>query len=293
MTPINSTLLNLIINETQTEDICKKLNITKKQLKNRIEIIRNEGYNIRRKFNYDGSQKYFLDYNSQSIGNNLITNIDGFNKNEFKTLAIADTHFGNEKSNMYYVELIYDYCIKNNINIVLHLGDILQGNKENIMSLEEQIEYLINEYPNIPNIITFLQLGNHDEDITKVLGLNIKKIIENNRDDIVPLGYNMNQLKIGKNNIYLSHENKFTSSSGLRIAGHSHKYKFNSHQEVPTIIVPTLSDYSIINDYPGAIEINIKLEEQKFIYMILKHLIINESYKIKEVSTINYSFQKK
>ena len=68
MTPINNEILNLIMKETSNEDICAKLNITKIQLRNRIESIRNKGYNIRRKFNYNGRQNYFIDHNPQSTG---------------------------------------------------------------------------------------------------------------------------------------------------------------------------------------------------------------------------------
>ena len=293
MTDINICILELIKQEKSNEDICRELNISKKQLKNRIESIKNRGININKKYKYNGTQNFFVDYNPQSIGTQIVTSIEDINKNEFKALAIADTHIGNINSNIRYIESIYSYCINNSISIVFHLGDILQGNKENELSMEQQIEYLIKKYPKYNNILTFLQLGNHDEDIIRYLGLNLSTLLNQTRDDIVPLGYTQSIVRIGKNNIYLSHENKFTNSYGLRIAGHSHRYKFNSHMQIPTIIVPTLSDYITNNSYPGAICMDIKLEDELFSYMILKHLIINESMQIKEMSTINYQFQKK
>ena len=51
MTDINFILLSLIKNNYSNEEICKKLNITNKELKRRIESLKYEGFNICKSYN--------------------------------------------------------------------------------------------------------------------------------------------------------------------------------------------------------------------------------------------------
>ena len=96
MTDKNLYLLKLIDKECSTEEICKSLNISKKQLKRRIESIKYEGYNIDKKYSYDGSFNYFVNRNIiEDEKNKIIINTNS--SDEFRFLAIADTHYGHKK----------------------------------------------------------------------------------------------------------------------------------------------------------------------------------------------------
>lgn len=48
-------------------------------------------------------------------------------ENNLKLLVISDLHFGNELERIDLVNRAYNYCIKNNIHIILCTGDIVDG----------------------------------------------------------------------------------------------------------------------------------------------------------------------
>lgn len=294
MTDINYILLKMIREGSSNDEICNRLNISKKQLKYRIECLKREGFNIAEILNYSGTKSFILDKNKlQDDG--LITIKKDLNKKGFRALAIADTHIGHSKDNTKYLEIIYDYCIKHNIHIVFHCGDLLHGTKQYKISPKEQLEYLIEDYPNCDDILTFFAFGNHEEDFLNGYGINLKAVIEKYRDDIIPLGYG--ECAIGVENasdsIVISHEGKFSKSMGIRLAGHSHRYKFIDHDYNPLIIVPTLSDFLHTNDFPGAVDMYIEPCDQNMRYLSLNHIVINEQDKVKQVSKIQHNSYKK
>lgn len=291
MTDTNLLLLKLIQDGLSNDKICEKLQISKKQLNWRIRSLKYDGYNLKRKFFHDGAQSYFIDY---SFLDDDIYTIE-LDNNLFKAMLIADTHFGHEKDNMDYIKYIYEYCSNNNIHIILHSGDLLQGNiKPYRLKPEEQIEYILSNYPYDDNIINFVSPGNHDNTFAKDYGLNLKSIIENNRSDIVMLHPIEAAINVRNNYIFMSHERSFTNPYGLRIGGHSHFYKFVPNTTCPMIIVPTLSDVLYKEDtIPGAIDVEIKLSGEKFKQLVVTHLVFDEHQKIKCLGKIDNRFQKK
>ncbi len=288
MTDINFKLLNLIKAGKSNEEICNELCITKRELKNRIQSIKNEGFNITKVYNYSGNQNYY--FNKEYLEREQIIKINNdLNRKNFRAVAIADTHIGHNKYNMKYLYLIYDYCIKQNINIVYHCGDLLQGDKQCIITPQEQLEEVVEKYPKEKSILTFLAFGNHEESFLEEYGINLKAVIERYRDDIIPLGYGEQIIETPINDdIVICHTNHGFESNGVRLCGHSHRYKFVADDYNPTITVPTLSDFLHTNDYPGAVEILLESENEKMRKLGLTHLTINENDKIKQVSRIEH-----
>ena len=108
---INFILLSLIKNNYSNEEICKKLNITNKELKRRIESLKYEGFNICKSYNYDAQNKYIL--NKKKLNSEEIVTIHSNpNQKDFRALVIADNHIGHVKDNLSYTEIMYDYCKK-------------------------------------------------------------------------------------------------------------------------------------------------------------------------------------
>ena len=294
MTDINLNLLNMIKKNYSNEEICTKLGITNKELKRRIESLKYEGLNISKYYSYDGYYNYIL--NKKKLISEQITTIhNNPTQNDFRALVVADNHIGHVKDNMTYTEIMLEYCKKNDIRIIFHCGDLLNGTKQNRIGPQEQIRTLIEEYPSDNNILTFFAFGNHEKDFLKHYGINLKSVIEKYRDDIIPLGYDENIVHIDNTNddIALSHENKFTDQCALRLAGHSHRYKFVGHNNHPLIIAPTLSDFLHTNDFPGAIEIYLAAPDDNTRYLLATHLIINGQNKIKQVSKVEHTSHKK
>ncbi len=288
MTDINFKLLNLIKEGKSNEEICNKLGITKRELKYRIQSIKSDGFNITKIYNYSGTQNYY--FNKDYLeSEEIITINNDSNRKNFRAVAVADTHIGHSKYNIGYSELIYEYCDKHNINIVFHCGDVLQGDKQYIITPQEQLEVFLEEYPKTKNIITFLVFGNHEESFLETYGINLQRVIEKYRDDIVPLGYGEHIVRIpGNDEIVLCHITHGFESNGIRLCGHSHRYKFIADDYNPTITVPTLSDFLHTNDYPGAVELFVEQENEKLRHIQNTHLIINENNDVKQVSKVDH-----
>lgn len=80
---------------------------------------------------------------------------------------VTDTHLGlnsNNEKYQYLVESlfynIYDYCIKNNINKILHLGDFFHYRKQTSNKTLSHALDIAEELPN--NINMYIVIGNHD-----------------------------------------------------------------------------------------------------------------------------------
>lgn len=291
MTKINRYLLDLINQNLSNDEICSILNISKKQLKRRIESIKYSGYNIDKYFCYDGTYRYFVNYDMfDNIEKNRFVIHDV--SDEFRFVAISDTHFGHSRSNMDYVNKIYEYCNQNNINIVFHMGDVVEGVFQSKMSHFDQIKYLLEEYPISDDILTFMAFGNHEYEFTTDCGLNLNRVIENNREDIIPLGYGTSKIDVNGNIFFVSHKKNFPLEYGFKLMGHSHRYKFILDRMGPIVVVPTLSNYLHTSDYPGALDIDIKLDsDENFDKMSLKHLTINRN-NIRQTSYVEIPFKR-
>lgn len=292
MTDINYKLLQMIVNNFSNDKICEELHITKRELKHRIGTIKSEGFNITKNYNYNGTCNY--SFNKNVLDYDDAVSIDGdLNGKGFRALAIADTHIGNLKSNMSYIDAIYDYCMEKNIHIVFHAGDLFDGDIPYSLKLQEQFEKFLDNYPNSSNVLTFLVFGNHEESFLTKYGINLKTLLEKYRDDIVPLGYGECLVRLSniKDDIVMCHNPRGIQTHGLVISGHSHRYKFVADDYHPQIIVPTLSDYLHTCDYPGAVELYIE-PYNKVRYLMLKHLVIDEKGKIRVVSKVEHKSSK-
>ena len=294
MSEINAMILDMIKKGIKPNIICERLNISLKELKRRIESIKYDGYNIRNKFYYDGTKKFILDDDFKKIGVSNSVDIDGVdNSQELKFMVISDTHIGHRKANMGYIYKIYEYANNNNINMFIHAGDLLDGNRQSDLSLDDQIVTLIDDYPKERNSLTFISFGNHEEDFATQKFIDLGRVISREREDLIPLGYGNSFINILDNQISISHEGKFPIGKALKIAGHSHRFKFITDLNYPIIVCPTLSDYLHVRDYPGAIELHIAVDNGKFSHLIIKHLVISEAGYVREVSTIDTPFQKR
>ena len=292
ITETNKTILKMIKDNYSTDRICKELSITKKELKGRIESIKYYGYNIKEGYKAIGNQGYYLEYNPYNSSDNFVK-IDDILASQLKTIVIGDTHIGNPKANLKYIEMIYDYCVQNSIHIVFHAGDLIEGNYGVGLSVEKQLEYLINNYPKDSNILTFIAPGNHDESFTKETGIKLKTVIENYRDDLKILGYGESRIKLSEDEIAICHRNRFTNSYGLRIMGHSHVFKFRANNQTPLLIVPSLSDLAYGGDYPGAIELSLNFDNNIIRSFSIKHIIIDENEELRGISPIEMILQKR
>ena len=187
-----------------------------------------------------------------------ITNIDSN-----RVLLISDTHFGSEYENYKYIDLVYEYAIKNNIKHILHAGDFMQGTVKPVISscqiVEDQILYVLNNYPYDESIKNHILIGNHDYFIFRKDDDIISYFDE--RKDLEFLGYRKVYLNWCNNLISLYHNLRKSKidvprlETLIKFVGHRHEL----HIENNTIYLPTLSDdikyyENNYDNYPAFVE---------------------------------------
>lgn len=134
------------------------------------------------------------------------------NLDHLKLLMISDTHLGSKYDRLDILRYLYAKAEDNGTNYVLHSGDLtegLSGRAQQIYELKEpsytgQRDYVIDKYPK-SSVPTYLIAGNHDLWWIKQCGADIVKDICNNREDLIYLGSDCEDMKIGKLKIRLYH----------------------------------------------------------------------------------------
>ena len=188
---LNDDILYMIEQGATANEICEYTSLSNKQLFYRLNLLKLNGYNITTKYYSDGEIVYNLLKGLNLVNEETKSLIMGTRDDSIKILLISDIHIGNKNFDAKYIELMYDYCIKNNINIIINAGDLINGtfniSKENISNVKEQIEYFFKIYPFDKNILTFICYGNHDYQSLIKYGLDISKTINNKRNDIISL----------------------------------------------------------------------------------------------------------
>ena len=127
-------------------------------------------------------------------------------------MLISDTHLASKYDRVDILRYLYQEAEDKDVNYVLHSGDLCEGvsgRPQQTYELKElsytgQRDYVIDKYPK-SNIPTYLISGNHDLWWVKQCGADICKDIANQREDIIYLGSDCEDLKIGKLKIRLRH----------------------------------------------------------------------------------------
>lgn len=130
-----------------------------------------------------------------------------------KLLLISDTHLCSKYDRLDILRYLYTRADEEHVNFVLHSGDFTDGRSsrpEHVYELKElsyegQIQYCVENYPKVDGLQTYVISGNHDDWWYKSNGSEIVRSIANQRDDIVYLGSDAADLKIGKLKIHLYH----------------------------------------------------------------------------------------
>ena len=184
--------------------ICNELQLKDYEVVGLIELMKQDGELI----DYLNGQIIKL---KKPIQNNGIYEIPN-NLQHIKLLLISDTHLASKFDRVDILRYLYAKAEDNNVNYILHSGDLtdgLSGRPQQLYDLKEvsytgQRDYVIDKYPK-SNIPTYLIAGNHDLWWIKQCGADICKDIANQREDLHYLGSDCEDLKIGKLKIRLFH----------------------------------------------------------------------------------------
>lgn len=285
MTETNKKILELIKENKSFREISSIIGISEKQLYIRIKQIINYGYLLEPSYFYNSDLCYNLVKEKQHRNTSSVDIIMPKNENVFRCLVISDLHIGSVDSDIKLVDAVYEYAIKNGINIILNCGDIFDGDytadSRFLKSLDSQLEYFIEKYPYDKGINNFVISGNHDYHSLHYDNLDVLKHINYKRHDIIPIGHGQGNVNVKNDSIILFHKLRdgfkpIINNERIVLSGHSHMMK-TKLKDIFWLGVPTLSNKS--NDktkdvIPGFIDLSINLENKRFEYVEAKHLII-------------------
>lgn len=283
MSDLNIKILELIRENKSINEIQEILKIGPKKLMIQLRTIASEGYFINKQINSDGN--IILKLKTDFVRQKFNINLD--DKEELRVIFISDLHLGRKKDRLDYLDAVYNYAIKNNIGIIINLGDVVENvyhlpeSQLAMKTIEEQIDYVIKNYPFDKNISNIILYGNHDLYSLTNYGLNIGKVIENNRYDLLALAYNQGSIFMKNDTIFLSHGGNIDYSKNQKIIfnGHSHKMMNNILCDKIVIDVPALSDAVPSNyDYnplKGFLDVNFEFNKDMISKVFIKHQIMH------------------
>ena len=286
MNDINKTIIDLIGQNKNMREISQILNISEKQLYVRIKQIINYGYVMEPSYSYNSDIYYNFKRESEVDTRNRVSLKMSKDNNLFRCIVISDLHIGSSDSDIRLLNIVYEYAIKNGINVILNCGDTIEGDYTSeskiIKDVYSQLDYLTSKHPYDRSINNYMIFGNHDYHSLCFDGLDISKTIHGSRYDIIPVGFGQGYIDIKKDSIILFHQiykdfKPIIKSEKVLLSGHGHLMK-TKLRDIFWLGVPTLSYKS--NDktkdvIPGFIDLNINLSNDRFEYFEAKHMIVN------------------
>lgn len=212
--------------------ICNELQLKDYEVIGLVELMKQDGELV----DYLNGQIIKLKKPMQTNGIYELPN----NLQHLKLLLISDTHLASKFDRLDILRYLYAKAEDNNVNYILHSGDLtdgLSGRPQQLYDLKEasytgQRDYVIDKYPK-SNIPTYLIAGNHDLWWIKQCGADICKDIANQREDLHYLGSDCEDLKIGKLKIRLFH--------GKGGGAYAKSYKLQKYLDsIPTDELPNI-----------------------------------------------------
>lgn len=195
---------HLINKKKSLQEICKELELKDYEAIGMVELMKQEGELV----DYINGEIVKL----KKPPKNEDTYEIKYNLEHLKLLLISDTHLCSKYDRLDILRYLYDKAEDNGVKHILHSGDFTDGKSnrpEQIYELREasyegQIDYCIDKYPTYSGK-TYVIQGNHDNWWYKSNGSEILVPISKAREDIIYLGSDVADIKIGKLKIRLFH----------------------------------------------------------------------------------------
>ena len=301
MTELTREIIKLMSQGKSLNEVKAILNLPDQMFLSAIKTIRSSYQNYKREFLDNGTVFYLPEEPKLELPPNKIQLIS--TQETFRAIFISDLHCGNKKDRLDLLNDVYEYAIKHGIHIIVNTGDVL----ENIYSLpprqlkqktlEGQINSLVRNHPYSPDIINLVLYGNHDHRALIDQGVDVASIIEQERYDLVSLGYGEAFIQTKDDEIALQHNIGNTRHTPLPVGpkvifkGHSHKMKYNLKKGQAVINVPALSDATPENyEYPHSkgfldVEITFK-DDNKMDKVYIKQFVIDKQLTIASEFTL-------
>lgn len=185
--------------------LCEKLEIKDYELLGVIELLKKDGFMI------DVIGDTVIKAPKPQIKNDVYEIKS--NLEHLKLLLLSDTHLGSKYDRLDILKYVYKKAEELGIQVALHSGDIVDGSYPNrsnqiyelkVHGADEQTDYVVQNYPTFDGQTLFIT-GNHDFTHIRNDGYNIGRAIAKQRNDMIYLGEDVADVKIGGLKIRLFH----------------------------------------------------------------------------------------
>lgn len=198
--------------EKNCNDVCEKFNISLLEFSCIVSRLKESGTNII--VSGSGDDATVLNLDERNLNGDNIYTIDIGEDRKFEALLISDTRLGSKYQQLSRLNDAYMQAYRSGINKVIHLGDITEGlyplKSKYYQTLfsdttDSQVDYVIDNYPYIEGMTTYFITGDQDATHTTKNGVDIGRMISEERDDMVYLGNTRCLLNVRKMKILAQH----------------------------------------------------------------------------------------
>lgn len=195
--------LKFILKEKNIKDVSSYLEIKEYEVLGLVHALTEKGYNIIVKQYDDG-------FHLLNQGDNIDKEVSTYSfktddNNEFKFVAISDTRLGSKSQQLNILNDIYKKAVSLGIKNVILCGNISAGLKpiedtesNFIYDTQDQIDYIVKNYPKYDGVTTYFISGKLDDKHLKTNYVNIGKRIAEARSDMVYLGEDVCDITIDR-----------------------------------------------------------------------------------------------
>ncbi len=252
---------SLIQKKKSIMDIMKELDLKDYELYGLVELLKDSGYQIERQ----GEKFIFM--KEQVIKEKDVFQIPSGTKQ--KLMLVSDTHLGSKYDRLDILKALYKRAQEEEIETVFHVGDLTDGNypvrpqhefELKAHGADEQLDYVVKNYPKVEGIQTMFISGNHDFSHMRTGGFDIGRAVGNAREDMTYLGQDVADVKYGKTRIRLFHGSKGSSYAksyriqkyveqipgdekpDMLLMGHYHNSFYMKYADIHCFQVPAIVD---------------------------------------------------
>lgn len=231
--------------ERTCNDVCEHFGLNILEFSCIVNRLKQSGINII--VSGAGDDATILNLDERNLNGDNIYTIDVGDDTEFNALLISDPRLGSKYQQLSRLNFSYQEAHRNGFNKAILLGDITEG----LYSLknpyhdtlfadttEKQVEYVVNNYPYIDGFTTYFITGDQDATHTKKNGVDIGRLISDERDDMVYLGNMRCTLNIRKMKILAQHLKigDFDRAETISLKPQKAIYAMRSEEDVDIIL---------------------------------------------------------
>lgn len=244
-------VLELIKENNSIDEIQSILKLSNREFSDILKYLKDYGYNFSKTYYSDG--KIIIKLNKTLNFNDSKKTRIVVKDRILKSIFISDLHIGSIHERPDLLRKVYEYASSHDIHIIFNCGDVIEGIYPDSPTplknptLDSQIKKVLRVYPEHPGITNFILYGNHDYKSLQDEGIDVSRIFETKRHDLVSLGYGESTILLKDDAISIIHDLKKSQNQqvnpdvAITFKGHSHKSK-NSFKEEKKVFIPTLSD---------------------------------------------------